>query len=287
MWKTATRIKPEQITEIPETKHKKVSGHNIAYKELGEGFPVFLITSWPESSTEYLPLMYALKDHLHLISLDQPGWVGSSSRPRFKPTLKNYADITRDFIDSFGFESYGMLGYSIGGVLAEIITSEPDTKVSKLALVSTLTTGRTLYPEGHWVVNFYQRIKNLPGIGIFGRSMLKRHVTNSISQSMSFELLKDSAIFKHMLGESRRISMKAIMGAAYNLVHSDFSSYKTKVKEVIVVYGDSDPEPMKEQSRQVAEKLGIEPIYLEGADHNHLFTDVDKSSDIILNFMTS
>lgn len=79
--------------------------------------------------------------------------------------------------------------------------------------------------------------------------------------------------------------MESIFGALFSLINEEVLTSKALNAQSIVIYADSDPNFIKVESRQMAKFLGIEPIYLENMDHDHLVFDVNKSADVILNFL--
>jgi pimeloyl-ACP methyl ester carboxylesterase len=114
MWLKANPVDLKELRRIPSNQYKYVQSMNIAYKDIPGEKVLFCIPPWPSSSAVYMPLALALGDNTRVIALDLPGWGGYSDKPRFKPTVTNYAKLINDFILSFELPEYDILGYSFG-----------------------------------------------------------------------------------------------------------------------------------------------------------------------------
>lgn len=287
MWLKATEVNLNDIKRVPSNQYRYVQGMNIAYKDIPGEHVLFCIPGWPTSSTVYMPLALALDNNVRLIAIDLPGWGGFSDKPRFKPTTHNYAELIADFINSFHVDDYSVLGYSFGGALLQATLATGKIHPQKAVFVSTLHNGYELSVKFGKMLKLYRwaRSVHLPSrlikkitesyIRIFRRGNLDRY----------YDKWDDTLIYKQTENELMRADVDSMFGVMFSLLDDEMLTPKLAETQSMVVYADSDPDFIKRESKEMANFLEVEPIYLEGMDHNHIVFDVNKSADVILNFL--
>ena len=114
-------------------------GIDLAYAEVGGGFPVVLHTGGAGSSSMWQRGGYVDRmPGFRLILLDHRGR-GASSRPTTLDAhrVSEYvADVTA-LIDSLGCASYGFLGYSFGGLVGMVLAAA-DPRLAGLVALGTV-----------------------------------------------------------------------------------------------------------------------------------------------------
>jgi pimeloyl-ACP methyl ester carboxylesterase len=133
-------------TDKITTRFAKVNGVNIAYRVHGEGPPLVLVMgyrlnseAWPASFVD------ALARHLTVITLDNRG-TGQSDKPVDGYAIANMARDVRGLLDELGITRAHMLGYSMGGAIAQEFTRQFPDRVSSLVLCATMCGGpRAIY----------------------------------------------------------------------------------------------------------------------------------------------
>ena len=107
-----------------------VDGLNIAYREAGDPSSpkLVLLHGWPSSSHQYRNLIPKLADRFHVIAPDYPGF-GNSDTPdpaTFPYTFDKLAAIIASFLNTKGFEKFGMYVQDYGGPVGfRIVTENP------------------------------------------------------------------------------------------------------------------------------------------------------------------
>jgi hypothetical protein len=162
-----------------------------------------------------------------------------------------------------------------------------EIKPRKTVFVSTLHNGAILAADHRQILKLYRWAKSCHMPSHFIKKITKSYLTRfHHRESLKFyEDVCETTLYKQIFNEDFRADMESIFGALFSLINEEVLTSKALNAQSIVIYADSDPNFIKVESRQMAKFLGIEPIYLENMDHDHLVFDVNKSADVILNFL--
>ncbi|MEX5261554.1 alpha/beta fold hydrolase [Kocuria sp. CPCC 205263] len=117
-------------------------GQTMAYRELGAsgGTPVVMLAHLGATLDNWDPrLMDALARHHRVIAVDLPG-VGASSGT-VPPTVKGMADAAVGFIEAMRFTEVDLVGFSLGGFIAQQIALDHTGLVRRLTLAGTGPAG--------------------------------------------------------------------------------------------------------------------------------------------------
>ncbi|MEJ5185595.1 MAG: alpha/beta fold hydrolase [Candidatus Geothermincolales bacterium] len=119
----------------------RVNGADIHYLKAGEGPPVLLIMGlagnadwWGE---EFLEI---LSRHFSLLAFDNRG-AGRSSLPEGPYTIPLLAEDARAIMDALGWGKASVIGFSMGGMIAQELALTHPGLVDKLVLISTFCGG--------------------------------------------------------------------------------------------------------------------------------------------------
>lgn len=124
------------------TKSIKVNGLSFAYRELGpaKGVPVVLLHHLTANLDEWDPsIVDGLAKNRHVIAFDNRG-VGKSEGK----TPDGVAEMAHDaeaFIDALGLKQVDLLGFSLGGFIAQVIAQERPSLVRKIILAGAAPAG--------------------------------------------------------------------------------------------------------------------------------------------------
>jgi len=113
-----------------------VNGSRISYKELGQGTPLILLQRFRGSLGDWDPaLLAALSTTNRVIIFDSLG-VGTSEG-EIPNTLAGAANFVVDFMDALRIERANILGWSLGGMTAQVLAIKHPARVEKLILAGT------------------------------------------------------------------------------------------------------------------------------------------------------
>jgi pimeloyl-ACP methyl ester carboxylesterase len=129
-------------TNVP-TQTIKADGVNFAYRELGKsngGRPVVFLTHLAAVLDNWDPrIVDGIAAKHHVIAFDNRGIGASSGSP--SNSIEQMGDDAISFIKAMGFKQVDLLGFSLGGMIAqEIVLKEPQL-VGKMILAGTGPAG--------------------------------------------------------------------------------------------------------------------------------------------------
>ncbi|MDM8084384.1 alpha/beta hydrolase [Cellulomonas cellasea] len=124
------------------TLHLGVAGNTLAYRELGAnaGTPVLLLTHLSATLDEWDPrVVDALAAGRRVIAVDLPGVGGSTGAVPL--TVQGMADAARAFVAALGLTRIDLLGFSLGGFVAQQVALDDPGLVRRLVLTGTGPAG--------------------------------------------------------------------------------------------------------------------------------------------------
>ncbi len=123
------------------TRLAKVNGINLAYRVQGDGPPLVLVmgyrlnsVAWPISFIEQLARQFTV------ITLDNRG-TGRSDKPLEGYAIANMARDISGLLDELGYAQVHMLGYSMGGAIAQEFVRQFPDRIKRLILCATMAGG--------------------------------------------------------------------------------------------------------------------------------------------------
>src|SRR5437867_6819960 len=115
----------------------QVDGAEIGYRRVGNGRPLLVLNGFAATSADCDPsFIDGLASSNELILLDQRG-IGSSTDDGKPFDIAQLADDAAHVIETLGFERTSVLGWSMGGFIAQTLALQDPNRVNKLILLST------------------------------------------------------------------------------------------------------------------------------------------------------
>jgi pimeloyl-ACP methyl ester carboxylesterase len=137
---------PPPTLSYVETPNRFVeaAGRRIAYRRTGSGPPMILCNRFRGIMDSWDPAFVdALAQHFDVITFDYSG-LGLSSGPA--PTdITSMAKDVDDLAAGLGLDSAVMVGWSLGGLVAQTVLSRFPQRVHHLVLIGTLPPGKNDY----------------------------------------------------------------------------------------------------------------------------------------------
>jgi len=115
----------------------KVDGAQIAYRRIGNGRPLVVLNGFAATSADWDPsFIDRLALSNQLILLDNRG-IGRSMDDGQPFDIAKLADDTGRVIEALRFERVNVLGWSMGGFIAQTLALRQPASINKLILLST------------------------------------------------------------------------------------------------------------------------------------------------------
>jgi pimeloyl-ACP methyl ester carboxylesterase len=116
-----------------ERRQAKIGPATIAYEVAGTGPPVVLVHGLSGSSRWWRRNIGALTPHRRVYMVDLIGFGASRAGQRF--VLAEAASTLTSWMDQLGLERVGLVGHSMGGMIAAELAADAPERVERLVLV--------------------------------------------------------------------------------------------------------------------------------------------------------
>ncbi len=115
----------------------EVEGRRLAWRTVGEGSPLLLVNGYAATSTDWDPsFLSGLADCFEVICPDNRG-VGESELGEGALTIEAMAADLEAFLDGMDIARLPVVGWSMGGFVAQRLAVRAPERVSALALLAT------------------------------------------------------------------------------------------------------------------------------------------------------
>jgi pimeloyl-ACP methyl ester carboxylesterase len=134
------------IQDIP-LKKVHVGDIDVAYKMFGKGEPIILFNGASDSMDAWDPsFLTGISSNHTVIAFDQRGIANTTAGS--KPyTYQQLANDTAGLLDALKIPKADVMGYSLGGHIAQAFTVSYPEKVNRLILVATTCGGKDAIPK--------------------------------------------------------------------------------------------------------------------------------------------
>lgn len=118
-----------------------VNGIEIAYRVIGEGPPLVLIMGLTATMDWWEPALLEELSRSHTLVLFDNRGAGRSVCDAGEFSIEQFADDTAGLMDALQIESASVLGYSMGGMIAQELALRHPERVDRLMLFATYCGG--------------------------------------------------------------------------------------------------------------------------------------------------
>jgi pimeloyl-ACP methyl ester carboxylesterase len=122
------------------------AGIRFHYLHQGAGFPVILLSGFPQSSYAWRKVMPDLAKDYRVLAVDLPGQ-GDSDRPSDGYDTLTVAKRLDAFFSEIGFARFHLVGHDIGAWVAFAYAATFNSKIETLTLIDAGIPGISLRPE--------------------------------------------------------------------------------------------------------------------------------------------
>ena len=120
-----------------------INGVKLAYEVNGSGFPTVFLMGLGGDRKDWHEQVPAFADHYQTVTYDHRG-TGESDKPEAGYSINQFADDCIGLLDHLKFDRVHLVGYSMGGRIAQLIASRYPSRVAALVLVATAAKANPL-----------------------------------------------------------------------------------------------------------------------------------------------
>src|SRR5918995_3764757 len=180
---------------------------DVAYKMFGKGDPIILFNGASDSMDAWDPsFLTGISSNHTVIVFDQRG-IGNTTAGSKPYTYQQLANDTAGLLDALKIPKADLMGYSLGGHIAQAFTVSYPEKVNRLILVATMCGGKDSIPKPQEFKKLQAEIvnKSLNDVSIsqeemktlisasVGSGWLRLHPESlDIPENMTFQQMKPS-----------------------------------------------------------------------------------------------
>jgi pimeloyl-ACP methyl ester carboxylesterase len=113
-----------------------VGGNRLFVREQGEGTPILLVNGLGSNADMWGAVESRLATAARTIAYDLPG-SGRSPTPHRPLSIATLARDASDLLDALGYDRTDVLGFSLGGLVAQQLAHDRSDRVRRMALVGT------------------------------------------------------------------------------------------------------------------------------------------------------
>jgi pimeloyl-ACP methyl ester carboxylesterase len=257
-----------------------VGDEEYLVRELGpdEGMPILLIHGLAGSSlTEWYQLAPKLATDRRIIVVDHRGH-GLSARGDLRFEVADDADDLVGVLDALGVRQVDVVGYSMGGVIAQALAMRNPDRVAKLVLIATFATHSRSY-------------KWLRRVGTVLARAWERLTGFGAAEVRSGYLIARGAVrpehARWMWRETLRNDVESGSQATFALLRFDSRDWVGKLDlETLVVIPSSDFLVPTKWQHDLAEAIpGAKVLEVDGAGHELVWTHADLVADEVREFL--
>lgn len=249
-------------------------------REMGpdQGVPILLVHGLAGSSlTEWYQVAPKLAIDRRVIMVDQRGH-GLSARGDLRFDVADDADDLSGVLDAIGVGQVDVVGYSMGGIIAQALAQRHPGRVRKLVLMATFST----HSEGY---RWFRRV------GTYLARGWERITGFGTPEIRSGFLISKGAIrpehARWVWREAQRRDVESGAQATFALLRFDSRDWigKLDVETMVIIPGDDFLVPPPWQ-HELAEAIpDVKLVEVEGAGHELVWTHSDRVVDELRGFL--
>ncbi|MCP4868881.1 MAG: alpha/beta hydrolase [Proteobacteria bacterium] len=257
-------MRPETPLDPPRTTIQLDRGA-LAYTDTGSGRTVIAIHGLPASSRDFRWFDAALAGRVRLIRLDLPGFGESPQHAQGGRTLRDLAEVVRDFCDAADLHDALLLGHSMGGPVALDAATSSD-RIRAVALVNSAgpRLHRSIFPRAYrlviWAADLHPWMRRL-----------LLWVGRPVARLAGFS--------KHLADHELLRSARLCGGFDPSVVAAQLAALD---KPLLVAWAEDDPAVQKSVSEAlIACTPDCEPLRFETGGHNLQSTRATELADAL------
>jgi pimeloyl-ACP methyl ester carboxylesterase len=268
-------------SEVNTIKKVHVGDIDIAYKMFGKGDPTILISGY-SAPLEFWDstLLEKLASNRTVITFDNRG-MGNTTSGNNNFTIPQFADDTSGLLDALKIKKADVLGWSMGGFIAqELALTHPD-KVGKLIIYASICGGKESAPPTPDVMKVFSD-QSGTSLDRIKRFMPLLFPAEWRTQNSNY-LKNLPSITESIPNETLNLQTQAIV-----TWRGTCDRLNTISQPTMVIVGTNDKLTVPANSLLMTEKIPAAwLVQIRGGGHGLMFQYPEKFSNVVLTFLKS
>ena len=262
----------------------KINGVSIHYDTYGSGQGLILIPGWGGSGESWRPEMIKLLTERCTVVTYDPRGTGRSEKPDTPYTMKMFAEDVAELIKALKLAPINVMGFSMGGSVAQVIALEHPEVVKSLTLCCASAPGGPRVPMKPENSAKFASISNPPpgSPPDYGaRVIVDLLYPPEYVEAHREELIREEYYSEHPTPKETLNRMSAAMGT-----YTTYDKLHTIKVPTLVIAGGKDAMVSAENSKVIASRIaGAQLKIFPGAGHGLLKQYTKKAVAEILGFL--
>ena len=236
------------LNQLPKLSiyHDKELALKLSYRhqEFDNKIPILFLHGFNGNSKSWAYQFIHFKSKRSVIAIDAPGF-GKSDPVDLDMSM--IATLVNNLLINLGINKFDLVGHSMGGMLAQIISSRYSNSVNKLVLSCT-HKGYAMPPESLLREPYRRRLKERKNLSDqeFGKLRINKMLPE----------LDNQEIFNFLSSISEEITEDSIKSGGMAMQRLDTSNYLSKVKQpCLILKGSKDVVVSSERSNNLERSL--------------------------------
>jgi pimeloyl-ACP methyl ester carboxylesterase len=268
-------------TQNIPSKNVHVGDIDIAYKTFGKGDPILLINGYSQAMDNWDPtLLERLASNHTVIIFDNRG-IGNTTSGEKRSSIVQFANDTASLLDVLEIKQIDVLGYSMGGIIAqELALNHPD-RVGKLIIYASTCGGGKEFIISQDVINTLAN----------GTGSAMERIERLLHLFFPEEWRNENPNYlKEIPKTTETISNKTLdqqIEAIFNWT-GVCSKLNNITQPTLVIVGTDDIIASPINSLLITERIpGAWLVQMKGAGHGLMYQYPEKFSSILLTFLST
>jgi pimeloyl-ACP methyl ester carboxylesterase len=253
-----------------------VDGTSIHYEREGRGPPLLMIHGLGSSGDDWAFQREEFARHFSLLLPDLRG-SGRSAKPPGPYSIARFATDLWALLDALGIESTNILGFSLGGAVAQEMALLQPSRVQRLVLCNALANYRTDTPR-KWLEACVQ----VALVHILGLRRTAKLIANRLFPHEDQAPKRQRVI--DVVGANPKAAYLATIHALIGW--SALERIHAIACPVLILAAEFDYTPLAEKRAEAARFQDAEFVVIEGSRHGTPFDSIAQFNARVVEFLT-
>ncbi len=257
-----------------------LGGATLRYDRAGVGPAVLLIHGWLGNRTVWERQVAALRDRFTVVTVDLRGH-GESSPPRAGYTIGGMAADLEQLVRALGVPRIALVGWSMGGMIAQELARRLGDRVTALVLVGTTAGGLTEAKNPHADLALAEQLRT--AVAADFRGFVRTFVPTL------FKAGAESPLVAWLVGQCQRTPPHVAEICLESVLSTDFRDRLSAVKApTLVIHGRHDSIFKLAMAEELKKGIpGAQIAVFEESGHSPGLEEPERFNEVVGAFLAS